>query len=372
MKVTVEIADTPQKLARGLMFRDKLPDDHGMLFIFDHNQPMGFWGRNTFIPLDIAFITAEGQIAGTGHIRKHSENPVRCLVPCLMALEVNEGFFKRHGISVGDQIVVEKKDDNWVVAFEKGDGKLKIADRRYIPKDHPFLPNFNIPAGNFAAPPKPKKRVPKPRGWEGQPMLPFSDMPIQAPAGAMPNDQNTVNPAGLSPTQPTGFGDEGIIQPEDDSQLPVVGVEDIPFADDDDHAQDQEQQEQGVPADQETIDQQKGDEALEDDGAVTYRPPDITQMSVPDALKYAEDKGLVLWIDYVTAPKKRTIGPLKVQREIHRVVQPHGQFHAKTTHNQILVTYDMSVGSIRAFIVDRIKAKGLTGQTFTKFFRVKG
>src|SRR5439155_856078 len=124
MKVKVEIADTPHKQSKGLMFRDQLPEDSGMLFVFDRRQPLSFWGRNTFLPLDIAFITAEGEIAGLGRIRKLSENPVRCPTPCLMALEVNEGFFRKHGISVGDQILLEQQDGEWVVGFSKnaGDG----------------------------------------------------------------------------------------------------------------------------------------------------------------------------------------------------------------------------------------------------------
>ena len=55
----VEIADSPSTLERGLMYRKKLDYDSGMLFVFKRSQNLKFWGRNTYIPLDIAFVNKD-------------------------------------------------------------------------------------------------------------------------------------------------------------------------------------------------------------------------------------------------------------------------------------------------------------------------
>ncbi|MFI4924838.1 MAG: DUF192 domain-containing protein, partial [Vicinamibacteria bacterium] len=60
--VSAEVAQTPDQRSLGLMFRFSLPADHGMLFVFPEPQPLGFWMRNTYIPLSIAYIDADGRI----------------------------------------------------------------------------------------------------------------------------------------------------------------------------------------------------------------------------------------------------------------------------------------------------------------------
>src|SRR5262245_21401754 len=57
---TVEIADDSGERARGLMFRDKMGEGRGMLFVFEATQPVGFWMKNTFLPLDLVFIGQDG------------------------------------------------------------------------------------------------------------------------------------------------------------------------------------------------------------------------------------------------------------------------------------------------------------------------
>lgn len=103
--ITVEIADTPQASENGLMFRDSLPEDHGMLFIFDQPKKASFWMRNTKIPLSIAYADSDGKI-----LEIKSMNPLdETVVPSRSdevdyALEVNQGWFSRHGITSGAKI----------------------------------------------------------------------------------------------------------------------------------------------------------------------------------------------------------------------------------------------------------------------------
>jgi uncharacterized protein len=112
----VDIAETDQQRRVGLMRRPSLPEEEGMVFLFDEEQPpeAGFWMFNTLIPLSIAYIGGDGVI---GSIRQMvpcpSPNPDFCPtyaagVPYRAALEVNAGFFQRRGIDVGDRVILQR------------------------------------------------------------------------------------------------------------------------------------------------------------------------------------------------------------------------------------------------------------------------
>lgn len=115
----VEIADTPHKLEKGLMFRKDLEDDSGMLFKFQSPQILRFWGMNTYIPLDIAFVTPEGKIAKIGVIKPFSLKGVTSETNCHLAVEANLGWFASQGIKVGDTVFIKKTEDGAILKFQK-------------------------------------------------------------------------------------------------------------------------------------------------------------------------------------------------------------------------------------------------------------
>ncbi|TCJ13049.1 DUF192 domain-containing protein [Rubrobacter taiwanensis] len=102
--VRVEIASTPAERSRGLMGRTALAEDAGMLFVFEREQTLSFWMKDTLIPLSIAFISAEGEIVDIQDMQPLDETPHRSARPARYALEVNQGFFEERGVKVGDAV----------------------------------------------------------------------------------------------------------------------------------------------------------------------------------------------------------------------------------------------------------------------------
>lgn len=100
----VEIADTPESRQQGLMFREDLGSDEGMLFVFPDSQVRSFWMKDTPLPLSIAYISAEGRILEIRHMEPYSQQPVRSRYPARYALAVNRGRFSEVGITPGDEI----------------------------------------------------------------------------------------------------------------------------------------------------------------------------------------------------------------------------------------------------------------------------
>jgi uncharacterized protein len=101
----VEIADDPETLTRGLMFRKAMPEDEGMLFVFEYAAPQSFWMKNTYLPLDIAFISSDYRILNILSMKPLDEDPrYKSNGAALYALEVNQGWFARHGVKPGDQL----------------------------------------------------------------------------------------------------------------------------------------------------------------------------------------------------------------------------------------------------------------------------
>lgn len=100
----VEIADEQVERSAGLMYRNFMPDDHGMLFIFDKTQPVGFWMKNTVLPLDLIFIDEQGVVRGVKEGKPLSEDGITPGVPVRFVLELKKGTAARVGIEDGDVI----------------------------------------------------------------------------------------------------------------------------------------------------------------------------------------------------------------------------------------------------------------------------
>ena len=102
---TVEIADTEQSRERGLMFRQRLPENRGMLFDFGAPRPVSMWMKNTYIPLDMLFIRADGTIAYIAeNTVPKSLDTVGITEPVLAVLELAGGTTKKLGIRSGDKV----------------------------------------------------------------------------------------------------------------------------------------------------------------------------------------------------------------------------------------------------------------------------
>lgn len=99
--IHAEIADTPQSREQGLMRRNSLCADCGMLFIFDKADRYSFWMKNTPIPLSIAFIGADGSILNIDEMQANTLNTHNAQGNALYALEMNSGWFSRNGIKRG-------------------------------------------------------------------------------------------------------------------------------------------------------------------------------------------------------------------------------------------------------------------------------
>lgn len=103
--VWAEVADRPETRQLGLMYRREMPKDQGMLFIFEEPQILDFWMKNTYLPLDIAFISSDGTILNIEAMKPLDDKPrYRSRGPARYALEVNQGWFAARGIGPGVKV----------------------------------------------------------------------------------------------------------------------------------------------------------------------------------------------------------------------------------------------------------------------------
>ena len=107
VRISVEIADSAKERERGLMHRESLPENAGMLFVYGRETTGGFWMKNTRIPLSVAFYDGKGRIIRILDMEPCPAEPCPVYDPGVVyrgALEVNQGAFERWGVSEGDVI----------------------------------------------------------------------------------------------------------------------------------------------------------------------------------------------------------------------------------------------------------------------------
>jgi uncharacterized membrane protein (UPF0127 family) len=105
-EISVELANDPQSRALGLMYRREMCEDCGMLFKFDSVRIASIWMKNTYIPLDLAYINAFGKIVDIKQLKPHDLTSVPSSVPVLYALDMNKGWFEKNDLSVGDKVTI--------------------------------------------------------------------------------------------------------------------------------------------------------------------------------------------------------------------------------------------------------------------------
>ena len=101
---TIEIADDQSERSNGLMFRESMDDDHGMLFVFPETRPVGFWMKNTPMPLDLIFIGEDGIIRDILPGEPFSEAQISPGEPVRFVLELKRGTAAKTGIKDGDLV----------------------------------------------------------------------------------------------------------------------------------------------------------------------------------------------------------------------------------------------------------------------------
>ncbi len=111
--VTLEVADTGEERQQGLMHRQSLAENHGMIFVYSDEDTRTFWMKNTYIPLDMIFIAEDGTIVDIQEADPEPNTPdhelerYTSLEPAMYVIEVNQGFSEKHGIEIGDQILLD-------------------------------------------------------------------------------------------------------------------------------------------------------------------------------------------------------------------------------------------------------------------------
>jgi uncharacterized membrane protein (UPF0127 family) len=102
--IQVEIADTPEERAHGLMNRESLDEDAGMLFVWPEDTASGFWMKDTTIPLSIAFVTEAGSVIDIQDMEPLDETLRHAPQPYRYAVEANQGWFDDNDVELGDLV----------------------------------------------------------------------------------------------------------------------------------------------------------------------------------------------------------------------------------------------------------------------------
>ena len=107
ISVKAELAITPEERTHGFMERKTIPDGTGMLFIFEKDQILSFWMKNTPHPLSLAYIDSRGKIRNIYNMKPFSLESIESTVSVRYALEVPQGWFDKNNIKIGDSISLD-------------------------------------------------------------------------------------------------------------------------------------------------------------------------------------------------------------------------------------------------------------------------
>jgi uncharacterized membrane protein (UPF0127 family) len=103
---TLEIARTEEQQQTGLMRRDSMPEDHGMIFVFGDDQVRNFWMKNTRFPLDIVFVDREGKTVSVHQMAAFDETNTSSDLPARYAIELNKGMAADASVKSGDVLEI--------------------------------------------------------------------------------------------------------------------------------------------------------------------------------------------------------------------------------------------------------------------------
>jgi len=103
-KLTAEVAATDSSRSTGLMHRRMMPENRGMLFVFQSVALHSMWMMNTYLPLSVAFVDRDGVIINIADMEPHTQKTHGATRPAKYALEMNKGWFAKRGVKPGDRI----------------------------------------------------------------------------------------------------------------------------------------------------------------------------------------------------------------------------------------------------------------------------
>lgn len=102
--IQAQVASTPQQREIGLMYRSTMPQNEGMLFVFEQASTQCFWMKNTLLPLSIAFVAEDGSIVNVDEMQAQTLNEHCSTKPVAYVLEMNKGWFAKHGLKAGSRL----------------------------------------------------------------------------------------------------------------------------------------------------------------------------------------------------------------------------------------------------------------------------
>jgi uncharacterized membrane protein (UPF0127 family) len=131
LPLNIEIPSDIRDFNLGLMFRESLDINSGMLFIFEEVEQQSFYMKETKIPLDIAFITEDGIVESIKQLEPYDETPVTSEGEVLCALEVNRGWFAENNVEVGDEIEIDEAAGEKDACYHKVKSRYKVWPSAY-------------------------------------------------------------------------------------------------------------------------------------------------------------------------------------------------------------------------------------------------